>query len=93
MANTKGKAEMAITRARTVLLVGNPFYGVLSLQLELVEVPDGPSQDHRLHRRSRAESRPSPGSHRSVLERGGQGDARLSRAQGVVAAAGAEMGL
>lgn len=39
---TKSKAELAITRGRTVLLVSNPFYGVLALQLQLVEVPDGP---------------------------------------------------
>ena len=32
------KANHAVTRARTVLLVSQPFYGALALQLELVEV-------------------------------------------------------
>ncbi len=34
------KAKHAVTRARTVLLVSQPFYGTLALQLELVEVTD-----------------------------------------------------
>ena len=32
------KALHAVTRARTVLLVSQPFYGALALQLILVEV-------------------------------------------------------
>jgi len=43
MANTKSKAETAIVRARTVLLVSQPFYGCLALMLKLVEVPDPPA--------------------------------------------------
>ena len=34
------KANHAVTRARTVLLVSQPFYGALALQLELVEATD-----------------------------------------------------
>lgn len=34
------KAKHAVTRARTVLLVSQPFYGTLALQLELVETND-----------------------------------------------------
>jgi len=34
------KANHAMTRARTVLLVSQPFYGALALQLQLVEVDD-----------------------------------------------------
>jgi len=43
MANTKSKSETAIVRARTVLLVSQPFYGCLALMLKLVEVPDPPA--------------------------------------------------
>jgi len=34
------KSNYAVTRARTVLLVSQPFYGTLALQLNLVELPD-----------------------------------------------------
>src|SRR5580765_6036259 len=34
------KANHAVTRARTVLLVSQPFYGALALQLQLVETDD-----------------------------------------------------
>lgn len=34
------KALKAITKARTMLIVGNPFYGCLALHLKLVEIED-----------------------------------------------------
>src|SRR3974390_326922 len=34
------KAEIAIVRARTALLVDQPFFGCLALQLKLVEIQD-----------------------------------------------------